>query len=204
MYSVVRLGVSNGHIATRELPTLPDDLNYACQSKAWFDEQTMLVWIRDVLAPYVATAHHEIVPILLLDSFRVHMKASVVNAIQTLGVEVIFIPPGCTSVVQPIDVGYNKSFKCKMRMHYCDWLLLQDPDKPTPNATRRDVVNWIINSEQAMTEETIKNAWKRTGYSYFPGEEVIPTDHTDDDDDNYLNQEMYNDEDEVGGIDECV
>ena len=116
MYSVVRLGVSNGHIATRELPTLPDDLNYACQSKAWFDEQTMLVWIRDVLAPYVATAHHEIVPILLLDSFRVHMKATVVNAIQTLGVEVIFIPPGCTSVVQPIDVGYNKSFKCKMRI----------------------------------------------------------------------------------------
>ena len=101
MYSVVRLGVSNGHIATRELLTLPDGLHYACQSKAWFDEQMMLVWIRDVLAPYVTTVPCKIVPILLLDSFKVHMKATVVSAIQALGVKVIFIPPGCTSVIQP-------------------------------------------------------------------------------------------------------
>ena len=36
---------------------------------------------------------------------------SVVNAIQALGVEVDFIPPGCTGMVQPVDVGYNKPFK---------------------------------------------------------------------------------------------
>ena len=199
MTSVVHLGVSNGRIATRELPTLPDSLHYACQSKAWFDEQTMLVWIRDVLALYVATARREIVPILLLDSFKVHMKATVVSAIQTLGVEVIFIPPGCTSIIQPVDVRYNKSFKSKMKEQYNDWVLIHDPNQPTPNATRHDIVNWIINSKQAMTQDTIKNAWKRTGFSNFPGEEAIPT-NTDDDEDDHLNHEMYNDE-EMGGID---
>jgi hypothetical protein len=69
------------------LSTLPNGLHYACQIKAWFDEATMLVWVRDVIAPYVATAPCKIVPILLLDSFKVHMKATVVSAIQELGVE---------------------------------------------------------------------------------------------------------------------
>jgi hypothetical protein len=39
------------------------------------------------------------------------MMGSVVRAIQELGVEVKFIPPGCTGLAQPINIGYNKSFK---------------------------------------------------------------------------------------------
>ena len=71
----------------------------------------MLEWIEDVLKPNVANVPPGIVPILFLDSFTVHKMGSVVNAIQALGVEVDFIPPGCTGMVQPVDVGYNKPFK---------------------------------------------------------------------------------------------
>ncbi len=71
----------------------------------------MLKWIDEVLAPHVATAPPGIVPLLFLDSFTVHMMGSVINKIQELGVEVNFIPPGCTGLVQPVDVNYNKSFK---------------------------------------------------------------------------------------------
>jgi hypothetical protein len=39
----------------------------------------------------------------------------IVNAIQALGMQVEFIPAGCTRLVQPVDVGFNKAFKCKMR-----------------------------------------------------------------------------------------
>ena len=71
----------------------------------------MLEWVDDVLVPYVATAPPGIVPILFLDSFKVHMLRSIVSKIQALGVEVEFIPPGCTGLIQPMDVGYNKAFK---------------------------------------------------------------------------------------------
>ncbi len=37
--------------------------------------------------------------------------ASVVQKIQELGVEVKHIPGGCTSLCQPVDVGFNKPFK---------------------------------------------------------------------------------------------
>ena len=160
-------GTPDGHIAKRELPSLPKDLVYACQKKAWFDEAIMMKWIDEVLAPDVATAPPGIVPILFLDSFSVHLKGSVVQKIQALGVQVEIIPPGCTGLLQPVDVGFNKAFKAKLRTEYNGWLLDQDPDLPIPGTTRRDVSDWIIAAEKNVTDETLKNAWRKTGYSYF-------------------------------------
>ena len=111
-------GTRTGKIATKELPTLPAGLIYRVQEKAWFTEDIMLEWIEVVLKPYVADVPPGIVPILFLDSFTVHKMGSVVNAIQALGVEVDFIPPGCTGIVQPVDVGYNKPFKTTLREQY--------------------------------------------------------------------------------------
>ncbi len=62
-------------------------MKYGMQPKAWFNEATMLNWVDYVLKPYVAD--------------------SVADAIQGLGVELEIIPPGCTGLVQPIDVGMN-------------------------------------------------------------------------------------------------
>jgi hypothetical protein len=127
----------------------------------------MLEWIDEVLAPHVATAPPGIVPLLFLDSFAVHMMGSVVNKIQELGIEVDFIPPGCTGLVQPVDVGYNKSFKAKMKDQYMDWLMVQDPDAPIAKTARRDVVGWILAAERNISQQVIRNAWRKTGFSYF-------------------------------------
>jgi hypothetical protein len=73
------------------------------------DETVMLAWVDQVLQPYVKTAPEDIVPILILDSYQCHMMASVVQKIQELGVEVKHIPGGCTSLCQPVDVGFNSA-----------------------------------------------------------------------------------------------
>ena len=79
------------------------------------DETVMLAWVDQVLRPYVETAPEDIVPILILDSYRCHMMASVVQKIQQeLGVEVKHIPGGCTFLCQPVDVGFNKPFKDRL------------------------------------------------------------------------------------------
>jgi hypothetical protein len=33
------------------------------------DEQVMLAWVEEVLAPYVTTAPEDIIPLLILDSY---------------------------------------------------------------------------------------------------------------------------------------
>ena len=79
-----------------------------------------------------------------------------------------FIPPGCTGMVQPVDVGYNKPLKAQFRMRYTDWMLQQDPSLPIPSPDRQQVASWILAAERAVTDEVVCNAWRKMGFSYFP------------------------------------
>ena len=74
-------GARYGRIATRKIRDHPQGMKYAMQLKAWFDEVTMLNWVDNALKPYATTAPVEIIPILFLDSFKVHLIGSVANAI---------------------------------------------------------------------------------------------------------------------------
>jgi hypothetical protein len=112
--TLVFKGKPGGHIEKKEFSTYPNGHFYKCQDNAWMDEEVMIAWVQDVLAPYVATAPDHVVPILILDMYRCHMMSSVVQMIQELGVEVQHIPGGCTSLCQPVDVGFNKPFKDRM------------------------------------------------------------------------------------------
>ncbi len=154
-------------IERRKLPSYPADAVYKCQPKACFAEDIMLEWVDDVLAPHVASAPVGIIPFLFLNSFSIHMMGSVVQKIQALRVEVKFTPPGCTGLVQPVDVGYNKPFKAKVKSQYNDWLMAQDPDAPIKKTTCRHVVEFILATEQQIGAETIHNAWRKTRFSYF-------------------------------------
>jgi hypothetical protein len=164
---VIYKGTRHGCIATRKLHDHPQEMKYAMQPKAWFDETTMLDWFNEVLKPYVATTPAGIIPILFLDSFKVHLFGSIADAIQGLGVELKIIPPGCTGLVQPINVGINKPFKAKMRKIYTEWLLEQDVDAAIPSASRLDVSAFILEAVKSIKQETIVNSWCKTGFSCF-------------------------------------
>ncbi len=114
--TLVFKGKPNGRIVQREFQSgdYPTTHFYKCQDAAWMDEQVMIEWVNKVLAPYVATAPDHVVLILILDMYRCHMMASVVQMIQELGVKVQHIPGECTSLCQPVDVGFNKPFKNRM------------------------------------------------------------------------------------------
>ena len=155
---VVYKGTWQGRIATREIRDHPQGMKYVMQPKAWFDEATMLDWVNVVLRPYVVTAPVGIIPILFLDWFKMHLLGSVADAIQGLGVELEIIPPGCTGLVQPIDVGINKPFKANMRKIYTEWLLDQDADAAIPSACRLNVSAWILEAVEGIKKETIVNS----------------------------------------------
>jgi hypothetical protein len=112
---VVFKGSPKGRIARTEFSSYSTTSRYRCQANAWMDEAVMVAWVDEVLALYVAMAPDNVVPLLILDSYQCHMMASVVQRIQELGVEVKHIPGGCTSLCQPIDVGFNKPFKDPLR-----------------------------------------------------------------------------------------
>ena len=91
---------------------------YACQDNAWMDERVMLQWVEQILKPNPLTAPDNIFLLLLLDSYRCHMMASVLVKIEELGCEIVHIPGGCTGLTRPVDVGVNKPFKCALRTEW--------------------------------------------------------------------------------------
>ncbi len=165
-------GKPDGRIAKKEFPSgvYPDGHFYKCQDNAWMDEDMMIAWVNDVLAPYVATAPDHVVPILILDMYRCHMMPSVVQMIQELGVEVQHIPGGCTSLCQPVDVGFNKPFKDRMRRQWLNWMINEGIIHGTtcPPA-RLDVAKWVHNAMLEMKGECqiIRNAWNRHDFEWF-------------------------------------
>ena len=131
------------------------------------DERVTLRWVEDVLALYVALAPPGIIPVILLDSFRCHIMASVVNVIQDLGCKVVHIPGSCTGLVQPLDVGYNKLFKMRIRTAWEEYMI----NNMCVNGTialslREEVSHWISEAYWDLEGSPIfKNAWLKTGYS---------------------------------------
>jgi hypothetical protein len=83
-------------------------------------------WINQVLVPWTTIKPPDVVPILVLDLYGIHTMGIIMNRIQSLGIEVLHIPAGCTYLCQPVDMGLNKSIKCRMREKWEDWLLEGD------------------------------------------------------------------------------
>lgn len=170
--ALVFKGQPNGRIVTKEFPTYPPNHQYHCQAAAWMDEKVMIAWVDGPLAAHVANAPDDIIPLLILDSYRCHMMASVVQRIQDMGVEVIHIPGGCTSLCQPVDVGFNKPFKDRVRRLWTEWMVSEGVvDGATKAPSRLLVAGWVNTVMAMMSAETtiMKNAWMKTGYEWFYG-----------------------------------
>ena len=140
------------------------------------DETVMIAWVKTVLKPYIVTAPDHIVPIIILDMYQCHMMALVVQMIQKLGVKVKHIPGGCTSLCQPINVGFNKPLKDCMRRQWIQWMLVKGIVHGTTSPpSRADVANWVnaAMAEMKSEDRIIQNAWRRHGYEWFIGDKEV-------------------------------
>jgi hypothetical protein len=66
---VIFKGSPKGRIATREFSSYLTTSMYRCQENAWMDKAVMIAWVDEVLAPYVAMAPDDVIPLLILNSY---------------------------------------------------------------------------------------------------------------------------------------
>ena len=163
-------GKPDGRIVNRDFPLFDhqDNMLLACQEQAWQDGNNMLLWVENVLRPHLQERAQGVPVILFLDGFSAHRAQATVDALTNLGVQVVYIPGGCTGLVQPIDVGVCKPFKDRLRGLWWDWLVSQDPDlRILRKASREDIADWVYQSWEAMPAEIIRNAWRKTDFSFL-------------------------------------
>ena len=194
-------GKATGLIATREFQRHDPTSIYACQAAAWMDEVCMLRWIEEVLKPYLVVNPPPpgIVPVILLDAYRCHMMASVTDAIADLGIEIISIPGGCTGLCQPLDVGINKPFKTRIRALWEEWMIDEiDRTGMVYAPSREDISSWVAQVVWGMDKKPLmRNAWRKTGYDWFPEEAGGRDDDAMEDGDGDVDDDNYDDDADI-------
>ncbi len=160
--TIVFKGKPDGRIAQNEFANYPTTHHHQCQDNAWMDEWVMIAWVDDVLKPFVTNAPDHFIPLLILHSYHCHMMALVVTRIQELGIEVKHVPGRCTFLSQPVDVGFDKPVKDRVRRQWMSWMISEGIiHGMTSSPTRRDVAGWVDRAMTEMKEEVgiVRNAW---------------------------------------------
>ncbi len=76
------------------------------QINAWCDENIMKWWIRHCWKPYLQDE-----TLLILDVHTAQKTEDIKSLLTECDTIPVFVPPGCTSLVQPLDVSFNAPFK---------------------------------------------------------------------------------------------
>ena len=83
------------------------------------------------------------------------MMGLVVEKIQSIGIEVQFIPGGCTYLCQPIDVGVNKPIKNKMANKWEYWLEEEEEQncEALMTPSHELIASWVVETYWMLDAE---------------------------------------------------
>jgi len=106
--------------------------------------------------------------LVVLDSYNPHKSAETRRLLDDMNIDVVYIPGGCTSLAQPMDVSVNRPFKNNMRRQWTRWFETHDERTPAGNLrqpSRQQVINWVSQAWRDIPEDMIRRAFLRCGIS---------------------------------------
>ena len=103
----------------------PADVLIRHQENGWMTHELMLDWLENVWGRRPG-ALLNLPSMLCLDTFQGHLTDEIKNKIHRLKSELVVIPAGMMSVIQPLDVSVNKPFKARLSEQYDCWILDYD------------------------------------------------------------------------------
>ena len=83
----------------------------------------------------------------------------------------LYLPPNVTSQIQPMDAGVINSLQCFYKAKLISHMIEGYDEEVTPDINMKNVVKWVYESWNRVTETTVKNCWKHT--NLIPGEEEL-------------------------------
>ena len=120
---------------------------------AYANSHLLVDWINQMLVPVLPPGPR----LLALDVVKFHSTQEVLSTLRSHDIVPSLIPPGCTGLVQPLDVSVNKPFKCLLRDILDE--LLDDFEaknnlnlREIPRANSLAIAEWRILVTQAVGE----------------------------------------------------
>ena len=125
----------------RQQLTTPANVVATASANGWMTSDLYIWWLKNVLKTQDEQR------LLVVDNYRPHLsEVSCSVAKDECNSVVEFIPPGCTGLVQPMDVSANRPFKAKLRSLCVDWFK-DRTETTTPRGnlkqpTRQQALDW--------------------------------------------------------------
>ena len=165
---VIFKGVPGGHIE-RQLPRIvPKGIIGCVQKKGWMHNRIMRIWYEKIFKPYVDTAPGETG--ILLDDFICRKYAEIKSKLTDNYAMLYIIQNHYTNILQPSDVGINKSLKDRLkkassqgRQNRHDVLT---PGVKLPAPKCFDVLTWLKKVWNKFPAEIVRNSFKGYGYVF--------------------------------------
>lgn len=135
------------------------------QPKAWCDESVMKAWIAFNWKPACSGPMH-----LIADVHRAQTTENILNKLEKdCNTDITFVPGGCTSLIQPLDVVVNKPFKDRINQlasqHMQENLDSYVKGKISAKERRILFTQWVGQAweEVSSNEEMVKRSFIKTG-----------------------------------------
>lgn len=154
-----------GRIPPRVMKDLriPNNVKVTCSVNGWMTSALMESWLNRIWGGN----DDDVRRLIILDRASIHTPPDIREKIENLDTDLVLIPAGCTSLLQPADVSWMSPFKSALRR---EWACFIRQKRMTTSGnlkrpSRQDVVGFVSAAWEAVTEETIINSFKRCGIS---------------------------------------
>ena len=132
---------------------------------SWMTKELFLHYIHIELKDYLNAQRKTLINpaakgLFVFDCFSGHIDEKIFNELKKINCDWAVIPPGCTSLVQPLDVSVNRSFKTKLKSSWSNWFQM----KKAPS--KQNIYNWIADSLDNLPVSIIIKSFLTTGNSY--------------------------------------
>jgi len=169
----------------------PTDWDITHSENHWSNGTTMERYVEQILAPFYREARKaEGLPddqwaLCVLDVFKAHQKESVLSLFAHHRIKVVFVPPNCTGVLQPLDISGNGTFKSALKRAFEEWYAGHvatsveagngegaDAEPLVKVDLRLSTLKplhaaWVVRAWEALraSDSVLRNGWEKAGIS---------------------------------------
>ncbi|CAG8801200.1 983_t:CDS:1 [Dentiscutata erythropus] len=110
--------------------------------------------------------------IIFVDGHQSHIRNDIKRAFIVEGLDLLEIPGGTTSVLQPLDVSINKPFKNGMRQRWKEWIdkgkVVLTKNENHKKALYELVSKWMSKIWKEISSNVLVRSFKATGLTLNP------------------------------------
>ena len=107
--------------------SFPGDWNVTCTANHWSNEESMKLYLTEILILYVTCKRNELKlaenhrALVIFDQFKGQVTASIFTLLEENNITIVLVPANCTDRLQPLDISVNKPAKSFLRSKLQDW-----------------------------------------------------------------------------------